>query len=753
MKRSRIILILLALPLLAIGVSGFLPSESADLFQKVARTVASELPRQHLSRRTLDDAVSQLMFKNFISSLDYDRLYFLASDIQSFSRKEMLLDDELQDGNLDFASEIFEVFKERVRNRLAYTEELLAAGFDFSVEESYRWKRKDEPWAADEAEWNELWRKRIKNEYLRRMIAKSFETAAIPPATNSTSAVVPPDPQPVQAAVDLPAGEAVQAAGSPAGAPMATGLGDDDGEADTLRERDFTPEEFIRDRYTQYLHILEDSDADWLVQQYLSAFARSFDPHCDYMSPTTAEEFEIEMKLSLVGIGAVLRPEDGTARIVSLMPGGPAARDKREHRLRPGDKIIAVAQGDEPPVSVIHWPLNRAVRLIRGEIGSRVVLTVIPADPTAGATKTVDLIRDEVKLEEREAKSRVEIHTTPDGRQLRVGVVVLPSFYADMSGKRIGSDYKSSAGDVAAILRKMRDENVDGIILDLRNNPGGLLIEAVLMTGLFIETGPVVLVKERRAISILPDTDPTIAYTGPLIVLVSRISASASEILAAALQDYGRAVIIGDSKTHGKGSVQSVLKLGRQENMGSIRVTSALYYRISGGSTQLKGVEPDIVIPSAFDVKEFGEDSSPNPLEWSTVRPVMFSPFDDLSSVIPDLRARSEARRSSDERYQAYRALLGRIETMNSDLEISLNFEERKNRAQTEKELLDMQNRLIDQVTSEMDAPPDLIAEEAIRIMGDLIQLKTTAPRPAPEPEEEGVPEAGADWESAQTSP
>jgi carboxyl-terminal processing protease len=742
MKRSRTLAILFALPVLAIGVSGFLPSESADLFQKVARTVASELPRQHLSRRTLDDAVSQLMFKNFISSLDYDRLYFLASDIQSFSRKEMLLDDELQEGNLDFASEIFEVFKERVRNRLAYTEKLLAAGFDFSVEESYRWKRKDEPWAVDEAEWNELWRKRIKNEYLRRMIAKSFETAAIPAATNSPM-TVSADPLPLPVPGALPAGAAVESGPAESG----------EGDADASRERNFSPEEFIRDRYTQYLHILEDSDPDWLVQQYLSAFAKSFDPHCDYMSPTTAEEFEIEMKLSLVGIGAVLRPEDGTARIVSLMSGGPAARDKREQRLRPGDKIIAVAQGDEPPVSVIHWPLNRTVRLIRGDIGSRVVLTVIPADPTAGATKMVDLIRDEVKLEEREAKSRVEIHTTPEGRQLRIGVVVLPSFYADMSGKRMGSDFKSSAGDVAAILRKMRDENVDGIILDLRNNPGGLLIEAVLMTGLFIETGPVVLVKERRAISILPDTDPTIAYTGPLIVLVSRISASASEILAAALQDYGRAVIIGDSKTHGKGSVQSVLKLGRQENMGSIRVTSALYYRISGGSTQLKGVEPDIVIPSAFDVKEFGEDSSPNPLEWSTVRPVMFSPFDDLARVIPDLRARSEARRSSDERYRAYRELLSRIETMNSDLEISLNCEARKARAQTEKELLDMQNRLIDQVTSEIDAPPDLIAEESIRIMGDLIQLKTTVPQPAPEPEEEPVPEAGADWESAQTTP
>ncbi len=735
MKFSRHMYVLFILPVLAVGISGVLPSDPVEHFGRIARMVASELPRQHLSRRTLDENISRRLLDNYISSLDYDRVYFLAADIESFYSRESSAATDLQDGNLDMASVIFDRFKTRARDRINFTESLLEAGFDFALEETYHWKRKDAPWAADKTEWNDLWRRRIKNEYLRRLIAKSLDDNT--PGDDSA-----------------PNGETPETAETPAVETQHDNETDDD---DTVAqpELNLSPEDFIRDRYTQYMHILDDSDTDWVVQKYLSAFAKAFDPHCDYMSPAAAEDFEIEMKLSLVGIGAVLRPEDGTAKIVSLIPGGPAASDKRDTRLRPGDKIIAVAQGDEPSVSILHWPLYRAVRLIRGEIGSRVILTVIPAtDPTGSSTKSVELIRDEVKLEEREVKSRIEAHTAQDGQDLRIGVIVVPAFYADMAGKRVNPEYKSSAGDVAAILRKMRDENVDGIVLDLRNNGGGSLIEAVLMTGLFIESGPVVLVRERRGISILPDNDPTIAYTGPMAVLVNRISASASEIVAAALQDYGRAVIIGDSRTHGKGSVQSVLNPSRHENMGSIKVTSALFYRISGGSTQLKGVEPDIIIPSAFDFMEFGEDSLPNPLEWSTVRPVMFSPFNDLSGVIPELQVRSETRRAEDERYQAYRELLRRIEALNADVEISLNEQERRRRARTEKELLDVQNRLIDQTHADSDTPPDIVAEEAVRIVSDLITITRPQAPARPDGDNDGEPmETSSDWESATFVP
>jgi len=740
-------MMLFALPILAIGVSGFLPPEKDAHFSRIARTVVGEFPRQHLLHREVDEALARQMLDNYISGFDYERIYFLASDIEDFRRRQAELGDTLRKGNLDLAGEIFETFKARVRDRLAFSGKLLDDGFDFTMDETYHWKRREAPWPADQAEWDELWRKRVKNEYLRRLVAQTLdeESASVepaPPRVDDNPKDVESGKDPETATNRLPetvGNDGTDDAGSPGTDPDMA-----------LIEPNLPPAEFIRNRYNQFLQVLEDHDAEWVVQQYLAAFARAFDPHCDYMSPASAEDFAIEMKLSLVGIGALLRPEDGTAMIVSLIPGGPAHNDKSENRLRPGDKIIAVAQGDEPPVSILHWPLYRAVRVIRGEVGSRVVLTVIPAtDPTGGTTKTVELIRDEVKLEAREAKSRVETHTGPDGSELKVGVIVLPAFYADMQAKRYEPDYKSASRDVATILRKLRDENVDGIILDLRNNGGGSLIEAVLMTGLFIETGPVVLVKERRNVNILPDNDPTIAYAGPLAVLVNRTSASASEIVAAALQDYGRAIVIGDSRTHGKGSVQTVLPLGRNQDMGSIKVTSALFYRITGGSTQLKGVEPDIVIPSPYDYMDFGEDSLKNPLEWSTVRPVMFSPFDDLTSLIADLRTRSRDRRATDERYVAYSELLGRIETMNKDEQISLRLDERQERARTEKELQDVQNRLIEQAGEDTDDDTtDLIEEEAIRILADLIRIRNPI-EPAPVIEiHEPVPA----WESAQSA-
>jgi len=741
---------LIALPVLMIGVSGFLPPEKEARFSRIARTVVGEFPRQHLLHREVDSDLSRQMLENYITGFDYERIYFLASDIESFHNRQASLTEQLRKGDLDLAGEIFETFKARVRDRLAYTDKLLAQGFDFSLDETYHWKRRQAEWSADRAEWDELWRKRIKNEYLRRLIARELDDK------DAASEAPPPDG-------GKPDGNAPEAGGTTAPHPTAQAESateaqdtpamderDGENEAHAAIDPDLPPAEFIRNRYNQFVQVIEDHDDEWVVQQYLAAFARAFDPHCDYMSPASAEDFAIEMKLSLVGIGAMLRPEDGAARIVSLMPGGPAASDKSESRLRPGDKIIAVAQGDEPPVSILHWPLYRAVRIIRGEIGSRVVLTVIPAsDPTGATTKTVELIRDEVKLEAREAKSRVETHTLPDGRELRMGVIVLPAFYADMQAKRYETDYKSASRDVAAILRKLRDEQVDGIILDLRNNGGGSLVEAILMTGLFIETGPVVLVKERRRVNILPDNDPTIAYTGPLAVLVNRTSASASEIVAAALQDYGRAIVIGDSRTHGKGSVQTVLPLGRDSDMGSIKVTSALFYRISGGSTQLKGVEPDIVIPSPYEYMDLGEDSLTNPLEWSTVNPVMFSPFDDFAALLPDLRARSEDRRAQDERYIAYRELLARIRTMNETEAISLLMDERRERARTEQELMDVQNRLIEQADADEDEKqPDLVEEEAIRILADMISIRTpVVPAPAIE-----IPETAPAWESAQSA-
>ena len=730
MNRSKYILIVAAIPLLVVGVARALSLRPESHYAKIVKTVAHDIPREHLSRHSLDDDISRRFLENFVSSLDFERAYFLASDIESFNRKETLLDNELRDGEVDFAYEVFARYKERVRDRTAYVRTLLDEGFDFTLDEEYHWKRKEAPWCKDHDEWNDLWRKRVKNEYIRRLVAEELNGDDEPESeskedTDETAPETDVDSQATEGGTGIRSEESDGASAS---------TGDDDAEEDgePLPEQpELTPGEFIQERYDQFLTTLEDSDSEWVLQKYLSAFARAYDPHCDYMSPATAEDFDIEMKLSLFGIGALLRPDDGTAKIVRLIPGGPAARDESKSRLRPGDKIIAVAQDTEKAVSILHWPLYKSVRLIRGPKGTRVVLTVIPAtDPTGTSTKTIALIRDEVKLEDRAAKSSIKTMTDSRGDDYTLGTIELPTFYADLKGKRTNPDYKSSSRDVARILREMREDDVDGVVLDLRNNGGGSLLEAVLMTGLFIKTGPTVQVRERRVVSILPDNDPSVAYGGPLVVLVNRLSASASEILAAALQDYGRAVIVGDSKTHGKGSVQTVLNLSRTNPLGAIKVTNALFYRISGESTQLRGVTPDIVVPSAFDFMEFGEDFLPNPMEWSTISTAIYSPFGSLEGSLATLAARSKERQEKDERLIAYHKLLNRIQEMNARETLSLNFNTRKTQAKAEKELLDIQNDLMEQAgdlgdddEEEANDKSDVVEEEALHILMDLIHV------------------------------
>ncbi len=663
------------------------------------------------------------MFKNYLSLLDGEHIYFLDSDIQKFKQKETLLDDEIKVGNIQFAFDVFEILKQRVQDRNKYVAKLLKHGFDLTKNEEYLWKRKDAPWAKNEDEWNELWRKRIKNEYIRRIIGKEISESEKNSTTNTPHVLLGPRIQKtsldeIKKFINTHTIYASDVLELNIAALISKEMLDQYNKLDETQ----TPEEFIQERYNQFLGILEDCDNKWVLQKYLSAFARAYDPHCDYMSPETSADFDIDMKLSLVGIGAMLHPDDGAARIVSLVPGGPADRDTSPNHLRPGDKIIAVAQGNGDFVSILHWPLYKAVKIIRGEKGTKVVLKVIPvADPSGSTTKIVTIIRDEVKLEDSAAKSEIRNQTDETGKVFKLGIVKLPAFYADMSGRRNNPNAKSASRDVSKILMEMRDKNVDGLILDLRNNGGGSLLEAVLMTGLFIKTGPTVQVRERRTISILPDNNPTIAYSGPMVVLVNRLSASASEILAAAMQDYGRAVIVGDSKTHGKGTVQTILRLSRDASMGKFKVTNALFYRISGGSTQLRGVTPDIVVPSAFDYMEFGEEYLTNPMEWTTIRSAIYSPFSDLSGVIPQLAKKSLHRRQTEKSYIAYTKLLKRIKKSNEEETISLNIKTRRGKAQEEQEMLDIQNKLMEQGQSKDSDEKDIVKDEALKILVDLI--------------------------------
>ncbi len=700
----------------------------------VARQLARAIPRLHLSRKEMTETKAVDAFESFINSLDYDRTMFLATDVEEFRQEAPTLAERLEKGDVGFAFRVFERFRERVRDRVAYANTLLDADIDVTVKETYLWRRKDAPWAATKEDWNELWRKKVKNEYVARVVAKRIaeeestnkveQAASGVGKTNEavTNLAVMDLSVTNEAATNLSVTSVLatnEVTTNVVVAPRARASA-----ADAL----LAPAEFVRKRYKQYLIMLEDSDADFVLQRYFSAFAQVYDPHSEYMTPSASEDFDIGMKLSLVGIGALLSSEDGAAEIEQIMPGGPAARDGR---LKPGDKIIAVAQGDDEPVDILHWPLYKAVRIIRGTKGTKVVLTVIPAGDISGTrTEKIDLVRDEVKLEGQAAKGEVQAAPMV-GQTNRIGVIRLPVFYADMKQRATGEDeYRSSTRDIAVLLNDMNTQGVQGVILDLRGNGGGALAEAVEMTGLFLTAGPVVQVRESRGIQVLSDPDPDILCTKPVVVLVNRHSASASEILAAALQDYGRAIVVGDSKTHGKGTVQSWQNLDeRNPKLGSLKITTHSFYRVAGGSTQLKGVVPDIVVRSPLDVMEVGEEFLPHAMGWSVVNAARYRPVADLSPYLAELRMKSLERRKSDARYVAQSEMIDRLRAFQDKKEISLNLDDRLALVREEKAVAKIEDEAMEEagVVREVgakDKSHDLVLQEGMRILEDYIELR-----------------------------
>jgi carboxyl-terminal processing protease len=698
------------------------PLQPEPHYARIAQRVCRSLPIKHLSREPLGDSISQRTWTNYLSLLDFEHVYFRQDDIDRFREHATSLDDDLLAGELDFAYEVFDVFMTRLRDRVGYVESLLETGFDLEREETYTLRKRDAPWVQDEAEWNDLWRRKIKNEYVRHVIANEQADLAASNETHTAAVTVPAAETNGLDLVDVVTNLVGDATNLLADAGTTNAPADAEDEYIPPR---LTPEEAVLKRYDQMRIVLQDSDADWVLHKYLSAFAHAFDPHSGYMTPLVAEDFDIEMSLSLVGIGALLRSEDGTAKIVRLIPGGPAQRDTSESRLRAGDKIIAVGQDKQEPVDIRHRPLNKVVRLIRGKKGTRVVMLVVPnSDPSGATTKTVSLIRDEVKLDQQAATSETRTMTGSDDVERTLGIIKLPTFYANLQVRSENAPgFRSASYDVAQAVKELQVEGIDGLILDLRSNGGGSLLEAIKMTGLFIRKGPTVMVRERRMVRVLPDTDEAVAYDGPLVVLVNRLSASASEIVAGALQDYGRAIIIGDSKTHGKGTVQTVMPLGLDRRLGKLKVTTASYYRISGESTQLIGVSPDIRISSAYDFMEVGEDKLPNALSCVPVPAAAYEPVSDLAATIVTLRKQSTQRLAQDERYAAYLQLLGRIEELNTKREISLVLDDRRTMAAADKELNDLQEELApaEGALEEGEDKPrvDIVLDEALRILAD----------------------------------
>lgn len=661
---------------------------------KAAWLLAKQMPYLHISRQPLDDELAAKALQRFTATLDYGRNYFLQADTAEFEGKAPQLDDLLDRGDIRFARAAADTLIARMSNRVDYVNALLEKGFDLDTDETFRWKRKDAPWPADEAEWDELWRKRIANELIALLVSRELAKEKKDGASQEAESA-PEAPKP-----------------------------ETDEEYDDSYSK-LSPEDAIRKRYNQELMIITDNDNDWVQSSFLNAFAQAYDPHSSFLSKSEMDNFDINMKLSLVGIGALLRSEDGAAKVVRLIPGGAAEADGR---LKPGDKIIAVGQGDEEPVDTLHWPLDKVVRLIRGEKNTKVILKVIPvSDPSGATVKTIDLIRDEVKLEEQAAKGEIREITDEAGATRRLGVVTVPDFYADMRGMRDNtSDTRSCSKDVAAILNGFATNGVEGVVLDLRNNGGGVLTEAVKLAGLFLEPGPVVQIKAGRELQVLGNTYSRKIYSGPMITLINRQSASASEIVAGALQDCGRSIVAGDSKSHGKGTVQSMKDLDDEDpEVGAVKVTSASFYRLNGCSTQIRGVNSDIVIPSILDFMEVGEEFLPYAIPYSAIDPAPFEPEGNLKPVIAGLLEKSELRRANDPCYRAHAELLESVsKRMNADT-VSLNFKERLETARQEREL--------DSLMRDADSPEadsknnDVVLAETLRILGDFIGVLSAA--------------------------
>ncbi|HEY0793298.1 MAG TPA: carboxy terminal-processing peptidase [Chthoniobacterales bacterium] len=571
------------------------PKISVADSRQVAATVVKLMEQGHYSRQKLDNAMAQKVLDTYLNNLDYNRLFFTQEDIAEIKQKNgPTLDQNLLVGDVEPARSIYALFKQRVEDRVAKIRQLLKKDYPFKSNRTIALDRKKDPWPANEADADNLWRDRIEGELLQEKLNK-----------------------------------------------LATEPGP----------------KVVGRRYDQMLKNLEERDDDDILQTYLNAVALTYDPHSEYLGKSDLESFEINMRLSLTGIGAELRSEDGYAKVARLLPGGPA---QLSGKLSVGDRIAGVSQGKDNFVDTADLKLDKVVEMIRGKKGSTVRLQVIPTntvDPSK--RKVVELVRDNVKLTEQEAKAEVIERDLPDGSLAKVGWITLPSFYQDMEKSRTG---KSTSRDVAALLKRLQQEGIQGLVIDLRRDGGGSLDEAIKMTGLFITQGPVVQVKDANGdIDVLKDRDQSVAYGGPMIVLVNKLSASASEIFAAALQDYGRALIVGDSSTFGKGTVQTMLELGRFMPMlggpgnqaGALKLTVQKFYRVAGGSTQFRGVISDVVLPSLTDNPEFGESALEHPLPYDEVEPAPIDLANNRKALfVDDLRRKSMARTGQDATFQ-----------------------------------------------------------------------------------------------------
>lgn len=653
--------------------------------EDIGALVAQFIRKSHYNQIAIDDELSSQVMDRYVDSLDGNKMYLLMEDVDYFEQYRYQLDDIVKSQPLDPVFEMFRIYRTRVHERLAYALVLLESEPDFSIDEEFQFDRSDMPWAASSKELDEIWRRRVKNDALRHVLNdKTWDET----------------------------------------------------------------KELLSKRYKRLARRMDQINSDDVFEGFMNAFAHTLDPHSSYLSPRNSEEYRIAMSLSYFGIGASLQPDDDYVKVIGIIPGGPAAIDGK---LKANDLIIGVAEGDDGNmVDVIGWRLDDVVDLIRGPGDTVVRLQIIQGDAIPGSGEIIiALTRGKVKLEEQAAKSDI-ISIPRDGREWRIGVIEVPSFYRDYQALSNGDkNYTSTTKDVKRLIGELEEQGIDGLIMDLRSNGGGHLTEATALSGLFIDNGPVVQLRNSSGrVSRLDDPDPVprVAYDGPLAVLVDRFSASASEIFAAAIQDYARGLIIGQ-QTFGKGTVQNLYSLDQfmqpegDTGFGQLTLTIGKYYRVTGESTQHRGVTPDIELPSAIDADLVGESVRDSALPWDTVTTTRFSKGEPLDTTIQSLTASHDERSSHDPNFLWLKERIREVEEARSRDAVSLNIDTR--RREREDELAGRLNREnkrrqalnLEPVESlddiDDDDIPDVLLEQAAGIVTDLAELREMPVAPA----------------------
>ena len=624
---------------------------------QAAHMVAELLTRHHYKALPLDDAMSEKIFNHYLKMLDGGKYIFVQSDVDQLQAARTRLDDAIITENLNLPFAIFNLYTQRVVERFTYARNLLKEGFDFRQKESFQYNRDKAAWPKSEQEMRELWRMRVKNDWLRLKLAGKDDKSIV---------------------------------------------------------------ETLDKRYENFLRRVAQTKSEDAFQIFMNAYAMAIEPHTNYMGSRAAEDFEISMRLSLVGIGAALAEKDDYTVVRELIPGGPALLSGQ---LKAGDRIVGVAQGENGVMTdVVGWRLDDTVVQIRGAADSIVVLDILPADATPdGKHKLVSLIRKKITLEEQAAKKSVI--SVADGAAIRrIGVITIPAFYQDFAARGKGDqDYKSVTRDVVRLVDELKTEKVDGLLIDLRDNGGGSLTEAVELTGLFVGKGPVVQQRDAQGnITVASDTNATIAWNGPLGVLINRGSASASEIFAAAIQDYGRGLVIGE-RSYGKGTVQTMVNLDQfakneKPALGDLKLTTAQFFRINGGTTQLRGVKPEISFPSIGDEDNLGEASFDNALPWVKIKAADYVPLGNVNAVLPALQTRHQLRMKTDREFQFLKEDVAEVSLQRKKNLISLNEAERRNEREAKEAQLASREKLRGASKNTQSELPGQETELAMRV-------------------------------------